>query len=240
MWHLPCRDISALDPGPPSSLPTDPDTKVDISSLTWEDKERVLRLLFAKINNVQVGSLPSACLCLPGASIQPNSEINPLFRGPNLLLPPAKTPPQAPPKTPHIDFVGRRSKHLLPIPPLPPAQGYVEATPEHPLEAASAAAFASSVASGSGGSGDHDDGLSSQGGPNSRTFVTQANTAAARAAVGRSSLEQLSERDIGGAPPEGGGGGGGGGSASGRLGSPPLSFTGGGVSHQPQAPSIVW
>lgn len=49
-----CRDISALDPGPPSSLPTNPDTKVDISSLTWEDKERVLRLLFAKINNVQV------------------------------------------------------------------------------------------------------------------------------------------------------------------------------------------
>ncbi|CAM9750128.1 unnamed protein product, partial [Hapterophycus canaliculatus] len=47
------RDISALDPGPPSSLPTDPDTKVDIAALTWEDKERVLRLLFAKINNVQ-------------------------------------------------------------------------------------------------------------------------------------------------------------------------------------------
>ncbi|CAN0475333.1 unnamed protein product, partial [Ectocarpus sp. 12 AP-2014] len=36
------------------SLPINPDTKVDISSLTWEDKERVLRLLFAKINNVQV------------------------------------------------------------------------------------------------------------------------------------------------------------------------------------------
>lgn len=48
------RDVTALDPGPPSSLPTDPDTKVDIASLTWEDKERVLRLLFAKINNVQV------------------------------------------------------------------------------------------------------------------------------------------------------------------------------------------
>lgn len=27
---------------------------MDISTLTWEDKERVLRLLFAKINNVQV------------------------------------------------------------------------------------------------------------------------------------------------------------------------------------------
>ncbi|CAN0309714.1 unnamed protein product, partial [Ectocarpus sp. 4 AP-2014] len=42
--------ISVLDPGPPSSLLTNPDTKVDISSLTWEDKEKVLRLLFAKIN----------------------------------------------------------------------------------------------------------------------------------------------------------------------------------------------
>lgn len=49
------RDISALDPGAPSSLPTDPDTKVDISALKWEDKERVLRILFAKINNAQVG-----------------------------------------------------------------------------------------------------------------------------------------------------------------------------------------
>lgn len=48
------RDITALDPGRPSCLPADPDAKVDIRSLTWEDKERVLRLLFAKINNVQV------------------------------------------------------------------------------------------------------------------------------------------------------------------------------------------
>lgn len=44
----------ALESGPPSSLPVNPDTKVDISSLTWEDKERVLRLLFGKINNIQV------------------------------------------------------------------------------------------------------------------------------------------------------------------------------------------
>eukprot|EP00903_Cladosiphon_okamuranus_P009004 g8613.t1 len=163
------RDISALDPGPPSSLPTDPDTKVDISSLTWEDKERVLRLLFAKINNVQ---------------------------------------------------------------------GYVEATPEHPLEAASAAAFASSLAGSSGGPGDNDDdnepeGGSSRGGrgANSRTFVTQANSAAARAAASRSSLEQLSERNIGGE------GEGGDGAPSSRLGSPPSLI--GEVSHQPQAPAIV-
>lgn len=52
--HRNDRDIMSLDPGPPSSLPTDPDTRIDISRLTWEDKERVLRLLFAKINNVQV------------------------------------------------------------------------------------------------------------------------------------------------------------------------------------------
>lgn len=44
----------ALESGPRSSLPTNPETKVDISRLTWEDKERVLRLLFAKINNIQV------------------------------------------------------------------------------------------------------------------------------------------------------------------------------------------
>lgn len=105
-------------------------------------------------------------------------------------------------------------------------QGYVEATPEHPLEAASAAAFASSsFASGSGGSSDNDDG-SSPGGANSRTFVTQENTVAARAAASRSSLEQLSERDIGGAE--------GGRAAAGGFGSPG-SFVGG-VSHQPQAP----
>ena len=31
-----------------------PVERVDISDLSWEDKERVLRILFAKINNVQV------------------------------------------------------------------------------------------------------------------------------------------------------------------------------------------
>ena len=29
-----------------------PDGRVDISELSWEDKERVLRILFAKINTV--------------------------------------------------------------------------------------------------------------------------------------------------------------------------------------------
>ncbi|CAN0140295.1 unnamed protein product, partial [Ectocarpus sp. 4 AP-2014] len=125
------RDVSVLDPGPPSSLPTNPDTKVDISSLTWEDKERVLRLLFAKINNVQ---------------------------------------------------------------------GYVDTTPEHPLEAASAAAFPPSVHGSAASQSDNDDARSLQdaGGSNSKspTFVTQAGRAAA---ANRSSLEQLTERDIGAA-----------------------------------------
>ncbi|KAL1514805.1 hypothetical protein AB1Y20_003891 [Prymnesium parvum] len=37
--------------GRPSNLPTSADEHVDIRDLTWEDRERVLRLLFAKINN---------------------------------------------------------------------------------------------------------------------------------------------------------------------------------------------
>ena len=39
--------------GPVSKLPKTPSEKVDIRDLTWEDRERVLRLLFAKINSVQ-------------------------------------------------------------------------------------------------------------------------------------------------------------------------------------------
>lgn len=132
----------------------------------------------------------------------------------------------------HTHTLNIRCECECTLPP-PPLQGYVEATPEHPLEAASAAAFASSLASGSGGSSDNgnDDG-GSLGGANSRTFVTQANTAAARAGASRSTLGQLSERDIGGA--EGGGGRGGG---SGGFLTPPSLF--GGTSHEPQAPSIV-
>jgi len=36
-----------------SRLPTEPDQKVDLTQLTWEDREQVLRLLFAKINHAQ-------------------------------------------------------------------------------------------------------------------------------------------------------------------------------------------
>jgi hypothetical protein len=41
-------------------LPLDPDAPVELEELSWEDRERVLRLLFAKINNVQsrVDALP--------------------------------------------------------------------------------------------------------------------------------------------------------------------------------------
>jgi hypothetical protein len=36
-----------------SMLPQTPSTTVDLRDLSWEDRERVLRLLFAKINNIQ-------------------------------------------------------------------------------------------------------------------------------------------------------------------------------------------
>ena len=35
-----------------------PNQKVDIRDLQWEDKERVLRLLFAKINQTQTHATP--------------------------------------------------------------------------------------------------------------------------------------------------------------------------------------
>ena len=35
----------------PSKLPSSADERVDIRDLTWDDRERVLRLLFARINN---------------------------------------------------------------------------------------------------------------------------------------------------------------------------------------------
>lgn len=120
-------------------------------------------------------------------------------------------------------------------------QGYVEATPEHPLEAASAAALAPS--------GHHhhhrhhaDD---------SNTFVTQATPGMVTEEGRRSSLELLAERGAEVAP----GGGVVGAGANGLMGSTPLGEGGGraesrpfstpasprlvGVSHQPHAPLIV-
>jgi len=47
------KNLSILESAESSKLPVHPGKKVDLSDLTWEDRERVLRLLFAKINNVQ-------------------------------------------------------------------------------------------------------------------------------------------------------------------------------------------
>ena len=54
------RNLSFLAPQEGSGLPIHPSKKVDLADLSWEDRERVLRLLFAKINNVQgmVETLP--------------------------------------------------------------------------------------------------------------------------------------------------------------------------------------
>ena len=43
--------LPALGTSKPSNLPASPEEHVDIRDLTWDDRERVLRLLFAKINN---------------------------------------------------------------------------------------------------------------------------------------------------------------------------------------------
>jgi len=43
--------LPALGSSKPSNLPTSPEEHIDIRDLTWDDRERVLRLLFAKINN---------------------------------------------------------------------------------------------------------------------------------------------------------------------------------------------
>jgi hypothetical protein len=58
-----------------TSLPLQPDTRVDRKDLTWEDKERVLRLLFAKINNVEstINALPQHTLEHSSGGIKPRS-----------------------------------------------------------------------------------------------------------------------------------------------------------------------
>ena len=43
--------LPALGGSRPSNLPASPEEHIDIRDLTWDDRERVLRLLFAKINN---------------------------------------------------------------------------------------------------------------------------------------------------------------------------------------------
>uniref|UniRef100_A0A7S2UZS8 Cilia- and flagella-associated protein 157 n=1 Tax=Fibrocapsa japonica TaxID=94617 RepID=A0A7S2UZS8_9STRA len=62
----------------PSKLPPDPSAKVDLKDLTLEDRERVLRLLFAKINNVQgqVEALPSHPLTASLGSLSSTAPAN--------------------------------------------------------------------------------------------------------------------------------------------------------------------
>ena len=43
--------LPALNASKPSNLPASAEEHIDIRDLTWDDRERVLRLLFAKINN---------------------------------------------------------------------------------------------------------------------------------------------------------------------------------------------
>ena len=51
----------------PSNLPASPEEHIDIRDLTWDDRERVLRLLFAKINNSATQKpMPHHALTQPG------------------------------------------------------------------------------------------------------------------------------------------------------------------------------
>ncbi len=58
----------------PSNLPASADEKVDLAQLTWEDKEQVLRMLFAKINHAQTGRASSA----PGGAYTMGEEQMPM------------------------------------------------------------------------------------------------------------------------------------------------------------------
>ena len=78
--------------GRPSNLPTSTDERVDIRDLTWEDRERVLRLLFAKINNA------AAQKPMPHHALIPPDQRAASF-DPRLMLPPtgeSGSPPGSP------------------------------------------------------------------------------------------------------------------------------------------------
>ena len=63
------RLLPQLGPARPSNLPSSADERVDIRELTWDDRERVLRLLFAKINNSdQQRPMPAHGLAAPDAA----------------------------------------------------------------------------------------------------------------------------------------------------------------------------
>lgn len=73
-------DALMFDQEPETNLPLNPSTKVRLDDLTWVDRDRVLRLLFAKINSVQgkVSSLPSHTLepHAPGRSLAGSATVN--------------------------------------------------------------------------------------------------------------------------------------------------------------------
>ena len=78
-----------------SKLPVGPGDKVDVSDLTWEDRERVLKLLFAKINAVeaQADAPPKHSLVPPES--RESMRTSPISRGSsrggaNLAHPPTR------------------------------------------------------------------------------------------------------------------------------------------------------
>lgn len=55
--------ITPPDRRAPSHMPRSAEERVDVADLTWADRERVLRMLFAKINNSEPGQhLPAHLL----------------------------------------------------------------------------------------------------------------------------------------------------------------------------------
>ena len=68
--------LPALGASKPSNLPASAEEHIDIRDLTWDDRERVLRLLFAKINAVQgqVTRMPNHTLREPHPPGAPNTS----------------------------------------------------------------------------------------------------------------------------------------------------------------------
>jgi len=77
-----------------SNLPTSADERVDIRDLTWEDRERVLRLLFAKINNAATQKP------MPHHALIPPDPRQAGMVDPRLMLPPTD---ESPPSSPGMD-----------------------------------------------------------------------------------------------------------------------------------------
>jgi hypothetical protein len=62
----------------PCKLPQVPSERVDLRDLSWEDRERVLRLLFAKINNYHgyVDVLPKHDLSEEAGGVEDNEPMH--------------------------------------------------------------------------------------------------------------------------------------------------------------------